>query len=122
MMAEHTPGPWVAETVRTTCGLCHKIGPFPSPKSWRSDKPAHACIYDDYQPDGGSSELVANARLIAAAPDMLEALITALPYIEAAEEDEAYKPGAVRKVTNLIRAALSRATSEQPDTSTEPRP
>lgn len=71
---KHTPGPWGMETVRTTSGLCHRVGPFPSPKSWRSDKPAHACIYDDYPPDVGSPELVANARLIAAAPDLLEAL------------------------------------------------
>lgn len=34
------------------------------------------------------------------------ALITALPYVETAEHDDAYTPGAVRKVVNLIRAAL----------------
>ena len=72
--SKHTPGPWAMETVRTSCGLCHRVGPFPSPKSWKADKPAHACIYDDYPPTGGSPELVANARLIAAAPDMLAAL------------------------------------------------
>lgn len=55
----------------------------------------------------------ADAHLIAAAPDMFEALVTALPYIEMAEEDEAYKPGAVAKVTKLVRAALTRATGGQ---------
>lgn len=51
----------------------------------------------------------ANARLIAAAPDMFEALLTALPYIECAEEDDAYKPGVVANVTAQIRAALAKA-------------
>jgi hypothetical protein len=62
------------ETVRTSCGLCHRVGPFPSPKSWQRDKPAHACVYDDYPPAGGSPELVANARLMAASPELLDAL------------------------------------------------
>jgi hypothetical protein len=44
-----------------------------------------------------------------AAPDLLEALITALPHIESAETDEHYKPGAVAKVTAQIRAALTKA-------------
>jgi len=72
--AKHTPGPWSLETVQTACGICHKIGPFP----WRPGKTRSACIYADYPSHDGSSpvdvELLANARLIAAAPDLLEAL------------------------------------------------
>ncbi len=72
-MSEHTKGPWVYEAVKTSCGLCHKVGPFPSPEYMRGiKKESHACIYDDYPPTGGSSELVANARLIAAAPELLD--------------------------------------------------
>lgn len=65
---KHTPGPWTLETVKTSIGFCHKVGPFP----WGHEKLNHACIYVDY----GSHEgvLLANARLIAAAPDLLEAL------------------------------------------------
>ena len=51
----------------------------------------------------------ANARLIASAPAMLEALTRALPYVETAEADEAYKPGEVAKVTAMIRAAIRQA-------------
>lgn len=58
---------------------------------------------------GESHEQKANAHLIAAAPDMFDALLTALPYIESAEEDEAYKPGVVAKVTAQIRDALAKA-------------
>ncbi len=71
---KHTPGPWKFETVRTSFGLCHKIGPFP----WKHDKQNHACIYMDYPNHDGrglfEDELTANARLIAAAPDLLAEL------------------------------------------------
>jgi len=49
------------------------------------------------------------ARLIAAAPELLDALYTALPFIEDAEESPEYKPGYVKKVTATIRAALAKA-------------
>lgn len=53
-----------------------------------------------------------DAALIAAAPDLLDALITALPYIECAEEDEAYKPGVVAKVTKQVRETIAKATGK----------
>ena len=49
------------------------------------------------------------AALIAAAPDMLGMLYTVLPYIEDAELDPAYKPGAVAKITAQIRELINRA-------------
>lgn len=70
-MSKHTPGPWTLETVRTSVGWCHKVGPFP----WKNGKENHACVYDDYASGhNGTPELIANARLISAAPDLLEAL------------------------------------------------
>lgn len=48
--------------------------------------------------------------VLAAAPELLEALTLALPYVEMAEDDESYKPGAVRKMVNTMRAAISKAT------------
>lgn len=93
---KHTPGPWVV---------------------WYSDWPGVVgveCASGETIADCSHSNAPdlseANARLIAAAPDMLEALITALPYIESAEEDEAYKPGVVAKVTAQARAAIAHAT------------
>lgn len=77
-----TQGPWRFETVRTSCGLCHRIGPFP----WRDGQPSNACIYVDYPGNGQAErELLANAHLIAAAPGMYEALakMTAL-YVQLA--------------------------------------
>ena len=73
-MKKHTPGPWKLETAKTSCGICHKIGPFP----FRPDRISHACVYVDAASHDGSSpvdqELLANARLIAAAPELLAAL------------------------------------------------
>jgi hypothetical protein len=71
---KHTPGPWVLETVKTSCGICHKIGPFPPRQN--GGKIRHACLYSDYDYALNPSDLqlLANARLIAAAPDLLEAL------------------------------------------------
>lgn len=72
MSTKHTPGPWKLETARTSSGVCHKIGEFK-----RGDKITYGCVYDDYaSPHNPESvALLANARLMAAAPDLLEALI-----------------------------------------------
>lgn len=68
-----TPGPWAMETVRTSCGTCHRIGPFPRP-AYASKPEGWACVYDDYPPGVGSPDLLANSHLIAAAPDLYAAL------------------------------------------------
>jgi hypothetical protein len=52
----------------------------------------------------------ANARLIAAAPDLLEALCTALPFVEDHEGSDIYKRGAVTRAVAQIRAAIEKAT------------
>ena len=74
MTTKHTPGPWAIETVLTSCGICHKVGPFPGKRL--EDKPRYACLYADYpsKENPADAELEANARLIAAAPELLEAL------------------------------------------------
>ncbi len=68
-MTKHTLGPWVYDEVRTQCGRAFRIG------SGEMLKAGKGCciIYDDY-PGNPENERKANARLIAAAPDMLETL------------------------------------------------
>lgn len=71
-----TPGPWGMETKRTSCGVCHQIGPWPH--AWRHGKDMSACIYDDYpSPPQGTDAMLANARRIARLPDVEDALIAA---------------------------------------------
>ena len=53
----------------------------------------------------------ANAKLIAAAPDLLEALLTALPYVEDHEGSNVYKRGAVDRAVKQIRTAIYNATN-----------
>jgi hypothetical protein len=103
---KHTPGPWTLETVTTSVGICHKIGPFP-PKN-QSEKLRHACLYADYPSTSNPAdqELLANARLIAAAPELLEALQRLLK----GEDDEYLTPQGLR---NLARAAIAKATGSQ---------
>lgn len=69
---KHTPSPWEAVKVKTSVGYCWQIGPF------------KACIYRD---SGGicnenlpHPEAEANARLIAAAPELLECCRWLLDY------------------------------------------
>lgn len=105
---KHTPGPWTLETVTTQCGICHKVGPFP----WKHGKQNHACIYADYPSDGPIEyELLANARLIAAAPDLLEALMA---YHKAYDENPHLGPrgSAVDQAFIKARAAIEKATGE----------
>lgn len=102
---EHTPGPW--EVV---------VQPFADPDAkgntvYSVEGYGIGRIWDE----NGNPENYANARLIAAAPDLLEVLIEALPYVESCEYDNGYKPGAVAKVVRNMNAAIlkARATQEQ---------
>ena len=53
-----------------------------------------------------------NAALISAAPDLLDALFIALPFVEDHEESEAYKPEAVKNALKIIRTALEKAITQ----------
>ncbi len=75
----HTPGPWIFDEVPTSCGRCFRIGSAEMIDKHEASKgsgartlPAYGCVYDDW----GSGETVnkANARLMAAAPELLAAL------------------------------------------------
>jgi len=105
----HTPGPWTLETVETQIGTCHKIGPFPCNSGTRSE--THACVYadnirlSDYGHSKVGDELLANARLIAAAPQMLEALRELMGL--------AQREGWDHVAVNMARAALAKAQGKE---------
>lgn len=102
--AKHTPGPWTMQTVRTSVGVCFKVGPFP----WKRGQLNHACIYADYPSSSEHAECLANASLIAAAPDLLAALIE---YMRVCPADEDMTP-AFQAATNAARAAIAKAHGE----------
>ncbi len=81
-----TPGPWPMQTLKTSCGVCHKIGPWPH--KWRGGKEMSACIYDDYpSPAEGTDTMIANARFIAAARELVPALAAEIARLTAAAEN-----------------------------------
>lgn len=103
--AQHTPGPWTLETVPTQVGVCHKVGPFPGKRE--GDKPRHACLYADYPSTGNPSddELLANARLIAAAPELLEALRESIEH-----EYNPFEPDNQSRRYGRLQALYAKAT------------
>lgn len=96
---KHTPGPWKVTKPRKS----HANGKL----MYGLDGPECVSDYEDW----GFTE--ANARMIAAAPDLLEALYTALPFIEDASEDATYNIDKVKLVLANIKATIKKATGEQ---------
>jgi len=87
LAAGPTPGPWSVETVPTSCGVCHKVGPFPGRRP--GDPPRHACLYADYPSQGNPAddELEANAAFIAACnPAAIRALLAEHDALKAENE------------------------------------
>lgn len=103
-MMKHTPGPWVMDTIPTSVGICHRIGPFP-PRRPDDETVRHACLYADYPSvfNPADRELEANARLMTAAPELLEALQAYIQQITAlCSADD---------VPDQARAAIAKATA-----------
>jgi hypothetical protein len=106
LKAEHTPGPWRREKYRDSENYSLTIvADNPYGDKWGTWAVAHAHGWggDDHH----QSE--ANARLIAAAPDLLEALLVALRFVE---DDGSYKKGYVQKCEAQCRAAIAKALGE----------
>lgn len=85
----------------------------PAPGPWKRNR--HDDVHDAngdlvcnvHGEDLGEQE--ANARLIAVAPEMLDLLLCALPYVEDALHDEVFKPDVVRNCIKQIRAVIAKA-------------
>ena len=91
----HTPGPWAVESDGTTVSM------------------GDQAVIVSPAPDGSSREVVkANARLIAAVPDLLEAARIGLTYIEATERSLPTLPNIVSKDANIVRDAIAKATAK----------
>lgn len=87
LAAGPTPGPWSVETVPTSCGVYHKVGPFPGRRP--GYPPRHACLYADYPIQGNPAddELKANAAFIAACnPAAIRELLAEMDALKADAE------------------------------------
>lgn len=107
--AKFTPGPWELETVRTQVGVCHKIGKLGS-----STRITSACLYDDcYSDKPGDLQLLADAHLIAAAPDMYEALKAAREKALASIPSAiGFTQGDLQAIANICNVALKKASGQ----------
>ena len=106
-MTLHTPGDWILEDGNFVYALNqHNINRF-------------SCHIQGGYTDQGTrtpkEELAANARLIAACPDLLTAASHALAICEAEAElrgdndTDDYSGGAARPVAHMLRAAINKA-------------
>jgi len=93
-MSKHTPGPWRAEMN----GFCRMAV---------IDKKYRYLTYKAGSDRMSDEELEANANLIAAAPDLLEALKRMFSTIE-----DSHIPGAPGSPIEMARAAIDKATGE----------
>lgn len=99
-MSKHTPGPWSMCLSRSNAAFLVRDteNRLVCDMSWHSSSRQHYPLRD---------ESAANARLIAAAPDLLSALNAMLTHM-GMDEDEWNKP-----TFDQARAAIAKATGEQ---------
>lgn len=100
-MSEHTPGPWMMGDLAK--GGCCEILPITGDR--------HLAICDVWSHEKPFEEQSANARLIAAAPDLLSELLKAEAYVELQTSDPRNAKLA-RQDLKSIRAAIAKATGE----------
>lgn len=113
-MSKHTPGPWMVGLIKGEFGgVCFEVVQH-SHSGIRASKsffpPNHDCLVDEdgyIQPDESIECLphkIANARLIAAAPELLEALES---LVERVGKDEWFA-----EWNGMARAAIAKAKGE----------
>jgi hypothetical protein len=107
MSGQHTPGPWLTERNNVHAGQIATV---------------HHCIGNDWveiwtdkwaETGMGENEQEANARLIAAAPELLEALKLFIAYDEFDDSDGYAMMMAYADAIQAARVAIAKVTGEQ---------
>lgn len=108
---KHTPGPWVFDKVETSCGHCFRIGTQDQLTQPRVAKnaPSYQCIYLYVDYGSHAEEAEANAKLTAAAPQMLEALEYARMTL--ADIEVSKRKGYFVEAPKIIASAIAKATT-----------
>jgi hypothetical protein len=108
MTAKHTPGPWNIWKLDCKTNSFY-IRANKRPKEFVGQFPYTVA----HIPRSTIAPMEANTRLIAAAPDLLEALRVAEKFVAQFEEEVDYVGGQADTI-NTIRAAIAKATGETP--------
>lgn len=98
-MTKHTPGPWYADPGKRVTGFAVTHDGEPNPLAIALRKPANS-----YSKGISDIKAMANARLIAAAPDLLEALESFPGFLCGTESGDAW--------IEQMRAAIAKARGE----------
>lgn len=110
-MNKHTPGPWGIEQTDDT----NWIG-FMRPHDGKVELIVCTTARDFTLKDGAREQNDANARLIAAAPELLDALVEAVECgmvpISSAKDGGASTHSRQVRCADMIRAAIAKATGE----------
>ncbi|MDR6431285.1 hypothetical protein [Brucella pseudogrignonensis] len=108
-----TPGPWsqgVLLSTATTRRWSKEVR-----EQVQADESLRVFSNFRAKDEGRGRKLVAvferpeDAKLGSAAPDLLEAVYAALPFVEDALDDPAYKAGAVKKHLDTMKEAIAKA-------------
>jgi hypothetical protein len=113
MGAKHTPGPWLW-TDRVLQGDA-KYSTYGDMGGFVTADGVPVCWFGDnetYYPTEGTPPNAADARLIASAPDLLEALRQTTAQIAVWRSINGDMVGALADLENTARAAIARATGE----------
>jgi hypothetical protein len=110
-MSGHTPGPWVASVQRSREGS--DLGWIVQHKNGRICWPSLAYSEPNAEADASDPAREANARLIAAAPDMYEALKEALQLFDLVTALDDQGSNALGQAEIAIRAALAKAEGRE---------
>lgn len=110
-MAKHTPGPWlITGEDECTVYALHHNGDFKNGKPFFVNR-FYTRVEDCRDQGGTPDEARANARLIAAAPDLLEALEVTVAIIEDYLTDLSQPLDHVLATMDSCRAAIAKATA-----------
>lgn len=103
MSAAHTPGPWL---IRQGDEWTHDVVTLEG-----ENIDGEPLYWNVASASGRRDEVKANLRLIAAAPDLLEALQAVLPFIPttSAAEGGAAKYSEYVRAADMVRAAIAKA-------------
>lgn len=114
-MSKHTPGPWVSARDFDENGRRAKVTTIAVCCDFVIGLPA-AYEGGNYRDGDPSGDPEADARLIAAAPDLLEALKALAGLYPSAEEMNDSDEYSVTEIdwVEIARAAIAKATGEQP--------
>lgn len=117
-MSKHTPGPWevIGQHVFTKLGAANAHGSKASERDgWNiaTINPWACTNQDEEEEDMPASETMANACLIASAPELLEALEDiASDYAERFDMDSPSTNPGMKVVVENARAAIAKARGE----------